>query len=101
MIEALDPDAAAIQCSLDNARYHHAKLVQEWSALPGLRIKLHFIPQCIARTCTDRTVTGPHAQKRHSQQVLRYAVQFADAMLSFLREKVPGNWGWTFVILLL
>jgi transposase len=29
---------------LDNARYHHAKLVQEWLAQPGRRIKLHFIP---------------------------------------------------------
>ena len=29
---------------LDNAPYHHAKLVQEWLAQPGRRIKLHFIP---------------------------------------------------------
>ena len=35
---------ALIHVFLDNARYHHAKLVQEWLALPGRRIKLHFIP---------------------------------------------------------
>ena len=29
---------------VDNARYHHAKLVQAWLAQPGRRIKLHFIP---------------------------------------------------------
>jgi transposase len=48
-IEALYPMLALIHVFLDNARYHHAKLVQEWLALPGRRIKLHFI-QPIART---------------------------------------------------
>jgi transposase len=28
---------------LDNARYHHAKLMQAWLARPGCRIKLHVI----------------------------------------------------------
>src|SRR5271165_230696 len=31
---------------VDNARYHHAKLVQAWLAEPGRRIKPHFIPAC-------------------------------------------------------
>jgi hypothetical protein len=35
---------ALIHVFLDNARYHHAKLVQEWLARPDCRIKLHFIP---------------------------------------------------------
>ena len=40
-----DPMLALHPCRfLDNARYHHAKLVQEWLAQPGRRIKLHFIP---------------------------------------------------------
>jgi hypothetical protein len=43
-IEALFPVLAYIHVFLDNARYHHAKLVQEWLARPGCRIKLHFIP---------------------------------------------------------
>jgi transposase len=43
-IEALYPLLAYIHVFLDNARYHHAKLVQEWLARPGCRIKLHFIP---------------------------------------------------------
>ena len=29
---------------LDNARYHHAKLVQAWLAWSDCRIKLHFVP---------------------------------------------------------
>ena len=29
---------------LDNARYHHAKIVQQWLSQPGRRIALHFVP---------------------------------------------------------
>jgi transposase len=65
-IEALYPLLALIHVFLDNARYHHARLVQEWLARPGCRIKLHFIP-----SQSDRAVVGPHAQKRHAQQMLR------------------------------
>ena len=43
-IEALYPAMRLIHVFLDNARYHHAKLVQEWMARPGRRIRLHFIP---------------------------------------------------------
>src|ERR1700740_1954056 len=43
-IEALYPLLALIHVFLDNARYHHAKLVQQWLARPGWRIKLHFFP---------------------------------------------------------
>ena len=49
-IEALYPMLALIHVFLDNARYHHAKLVQEWLALPGRRIKLHFIPDVLPTT---------------------------------------------------
>jgi len=43
-IEAMYPGKRVIHLFLDNARYHHAKLVQAWLARPGCRIKLHFIP---------------------------------------------------------
>jgi transposase len=43
-IEALYPLFALIHVFLDNASYHHAKIVREWLAQPGRRIKLHFIP---------------------------------------------------------
>ena len=43
-LEALYPLLAMIHVYLDNARYHHAKLVQDWLAHPGRRIKLHFVP---------------------------------------------------------
>ena len=35
---------ARIHLFLDNARYHHAKIVQDWMKAPGRRIALHLIP---------------------------------------------------------
>ena len=43
-IEAMYPGKRMIHLFLDNARYHHAKLLQARLAEPGRRIKLHFIP---------------------------------------------------------
>src|SRR6201998_1178535 len=42
--KALCPFMICIHVFLDNARYHHAKLVSEWLSRPGCRIKLHFLP---------------------------------------------------------
>src|SRR4051812_20815430 len=38
------PAMRIIPVFLDNARYHHAKAVQDWLAMPGRRIRLHFVP---------------------------------------------------------
>ena len=43
-IEAIYPRMRLIHVFLDNARYHHAKLVQAWLARPECRIRLHFVP---------------------------------------------------------
>ena len=46
-IEALYPAMRLMHVYLDNARYHHARMVLEWLDQPGRRIKLHFIlPYC-------------------------------------------------------
>jgi hypothetical protein len=36
-IEVMYPGKRLIHVFLDNARYHHAKLVQQWLARPGCR----------------------------------------------------------------
>src|SRR6202167_3006921 len=43
-LESLYPLMVCIHVFLDNARYHHAKLVKVWLARPSCRIKLHFLP---------------------------------------------------------
>jgi transposase len=91
-IEVLYPLLALIHVFLDNARYHHAKLVQEWLARPGCRIKLHFVPSyCPHLNPIERLWGLMHRNVTHNTC---YATcrQFADATLGFLREKVPRNW---------
>ncbi|PZR82935.1 MAG: hypothetical protein DLM68_15230 [Hyphomicrobiales bacterium] len=91
-IAALYPMLVLIHVFLDNARYHHAKMVREWLARPGCRIKLHFIPPyCPHLNPIERLWAVMHKNVTHNKC---YATcgQFADATLDFLRDKVPKNW---------
>ena len=91
-IAALYPMLALIHVFLDNARYHHARLVQEWLARPGCRIKLHFIPSyCPHLNPIERLWGLMHRNVTHNKCYPTCA-QFADATLNFLRETVPRNW---------
>jgi transposase len=91
-IEAVYPLLVLIHVFLDNARYHHAKMVQEWLARPGCRIKLHFIPAyCPHLNPIERLWGLMHRNVTHNKTYSTCA-QFADATLGFLREKVPRNW---------
>ncbi len=91
-IETFYPLLVLIHVFLDNARYHHAKLVQEWLARPGCRIKLHFIPTyCPHLNPIERLWGLMHRNVTHNICYATYR-QFADATLGFLREKVPRNW---------
>ena len=91
-IEALYPMLALIHVFLDNASYHHAKLVREWLSRPGCRIELHFIPPyCPHLNPIERLWGLMHRNVTHNKCYATCA-QFADATLSFLREKVPRNW---------
>ena len=90
-IEAFYPLLAPIHVYLDNARYHHAKLVQAWLAQPGRRIKLHFIPAyCPHLNPIERLWGLMHQHVSHNKSYARCA-QFAEAALAFPRQKVPGN----------
>jgi transposase len=91
-IEALYPMLLLIHVFLDNARYHHAKLVQDWLARPECRIKLHFIPSyCPHLNPIERLWGLMHRNVTHNKTYATCA-QFADAALNFLRDKVPRNW---------
>ena len=91
-IEALYPLLALIHVFLDNARYHHATLVQEWLARPGCRIKLHFIPSyCPHLNPIERLWGVMHRNITHNK-CYGTCAQFADATLGFLRDVVPRNW---------
>jgi transposase len=92
LIEALYPMLALIHVFLDNASYHHAKLMREWLSRLGCRIVLHFIPPyCPHLNPIERLWGLMHRNVTHNKCYATCA-QFADATLSFLREKVPRNW---------
>jgi transposase len=91
-IEARYPGMRLIHVFLDNARYHHAKLVQQWLARTGCRIKLHFIPAYSPHLNPIERLWG--LMHRHTTHNKCYATfkDFSTAMLNFLRDDVPGNW---------
>jgi len=91
-IEAHYPAMTVLHVFLDNARYHHAKLVQEWLAKPGRRIRLHFIPPyCPHLNPIERLWGLMHKHVTHNKC---YATcrDFAAAAFGFLRQTVPKHW---------
>jgi len=91
-ISAMYPDKRVIHLFLDNAKYHHAKLVREWLDRPGCRIKLHFIPAyCPHLNPIERLWKLMHEHITHNRCYKTFA-DFTEAALTFLRKEVPGNW---------
>ncbi len=91
-IEALYPMMVMIHVFLDNARYHHARIVREWLARPGRRIRLHFVPPyCPHLNPIERLWGVMHKHLTHNK-CYETCREFADATLDFLREKIPRNW---------
>ena len=91
-IEALYPAMRLIHVFLDNARYHHAKLVQEWMARPGRRIRLHFIPSyCPHLNPIERLWQLMHANVTDNRCYATFN-DFCNAVLGFLNENVPRHW---------
>ena len=91
-IEALYPKMRLIHVFLDNARYHHAKLVQAWLARPDCRIRLHFVPAyCPHLNPIERLWRLMPQHLTHNKCYASFT-DFGRAMLTFLRDEVPGNW---------
>jgi transposase len=91
-IEAMYPGKRLIHLFVDNARYHHAKLVTAWLARPECRIKLHFIPAyCPHLDSIERLWGLMHKHVTHNRCHETFA-DFKTAVLNFLREEVPRNW---------
>lgn len=91
-IEAMYPGLRLIHVFLDNARYHHAKLVRQWLARPGGRIRLHFIPAyCPHLDPIERLWGLMHQHVTHNRCYATFN-DFRRAILDFLRHDVPRNW---------
>ena len=91
-IEAMYPGKAMIHVFLDNARYHHAQLVQQWLAQRGRRIRLHFIPvYCPHLDPIERLWGLMHRHTTHNKCYASFK-EFKAAVLGFLRDTVPRDW---------
>ena len=92
-IQAMYPRKRLIHVFLDNARYHHAKLVKQWLAQPGCRIRLHFIPAyCPHLDPIERLWGLMHRHITHNRCYATFK-DFSEAILDFLRVEVPRKWG--------
>ena len=86
------PAMRIIHVFLDNARYHHARAVQDWLALPGRRIRLHFVPAyCPHLNPIERLWGLMHKSVTHNRCYATYN-GFCEAVLGFLRRDVPSRW---------
>ena len=91
-IEAFYPNKRKIHLFLDNARYHHAEMVQEWLSRPDCRIVLHFVPTyCPHLNPIERLWGLMHRNVTHNKCYAKFN-DFCTAVLGFLREEVPKNW---------
>ena len=90
-IEAAYSTMRRIHVYLDNARYHHARAVQDWMKQPGRRVVLHFIPAyCPHLNPIERLWGAMHKNVMHNRYYATFKA-FADAVLTFLNQTVPKN----------
>ena len=91
-IEKAYPLACLIHVILDNARYHHAKMIQPWLNRPGCRIKLHFLPPYAPHLNSIERLWGlMHVCVTHNQHYDTYA-DFTEAISGFFEKTLPENW---------
>jgi len=91
-LEAAYPKTRHIHLFVDNAAYHHARIVKEWLEDPKRRIKLHFIPvSCPHLNPIERLWGVMHKHVIHNQCHASFQ-DFANKILTFLRNTVPKNW---------
>ncbi len=90
-LERANSTMSRIHVFLDNARYHHAKVVQDWLQRPGRPIVLHFVPPyCPHLNPIERLWKVMHENVTHNRCYAKFR-DFAEAVLGFLRKTVPSR----------
>jgi transposase len=91
-IEARFPNYRVIYVIADNARCHHAWLVQAWLARPGCRIRLLFIPAYCPHLNAIERLWGLMRKSLMHNQCAPNVRAFRSRLITFLRYDVPANW---------
>lgn len=91
-ILAAYPSMRMIHVFLDNARYHHARLVRDWLAQRGGRITLHFVPTYSPHLNPIERLWGlMHRNVTHNRSDATFR-DFRLRAMTFLTQDVPKNW---------
>ncbi len=91
-IEAANRTKTAIHVILDNARYHHARAVEKWLKSTNSRIKLIFLPPYAPHLNPIERLWGVMHKYVTHNRFYRTFNEFADAILEFFNQTVPGKW---------
>ena len=91
-LETAYPLQRCIHVFLDNARYHHAKILQPWLKATGRRVKLHFLPPYAPHLNPIERLWGVmHKFVTHNHHYAHFN-DFTEAILNFFRETLPEKW---------
>jgi transposase len=91
-LERKNPSMTTIHVFLDNARYHHAKVLQPWLESSQRRVKLHFLPPYAPHLNPIERLWGlMHKWVTHNRYYATFG-QFTQAILGFLRKTLPDKW---------
>ena len=91
-ILAAHPSKRIIHVFLDNARYHHARLVNEWLAKEGQRIALHFVPTYSPHLNPIERLWGVMHKNITHNRCYATLREFKAATIDFLTNTVPEKW---------
>jgi transposase len=91
-ILATYPSMRMIHVFLDNARYHHARLVRQWLAQQGGRITLHFIPTYSPHLNPIERLWGVMHRNVTHNRCYATVREFRVRAMNFLTQDVPQNW---------
>ena len=89
---AKNPSMTAIYVFLDNARYHHAKVLKPWLESSKRRVKLHFLPPYAPHLNPIERLWGVmHKRVTHNHHYATFN-QFTEAIFGFFRKTLPDKW---------
>ena len=91
-LEASNPGKRRIYVIVDNARYHHARVVRQWLERPDCRITLVFLPAYAPHlNAIERLWAVMHREVTHNKFPASFS-HFVEAIFDFFRRRMPQEW---------
>ena len=89
--ERNNPTKTTIHVFVDNARYHHARILQPWLHSPERRVKLKFLPAYAPHLNPIERLWGVmHEWITHNRHYATFD-QFTEAIFNFFRQTLPDK----------